>query len=174
MWMGQSYWTQWHESNKFCKSFFETKRALLWEIKSAMSKENHCRFDNMAHFGHYPNQKKPEFEKGFLPNKIRRNSDPTSMKSIGFLKKKASRLPQKSKMSGKKIELRDSKLERQQPKGKWQGGQKNVNDHYQKQVVHHPCELGFSLCTKSIIGRKQGTQTFLWIKFAKEKGICGQ
>ncbi|KAK6131650.1 hypothetical protein DH2020_034664 [Rehmannia glutinosa] len=59
----------------FAEELFKTKRRILWENKIPASKETYRKFCNMAHVGRWidricqacPEQKEPEFGKGFRP-----------------------------------------------------------------------------------------------------------
>ncbi|KAL3619050.1 hypothetical protein CASFOL_037278 [Castilleja foliolosa] len=62
-------------SSSYAETLFEAKRIVLWENKIPVSKEAHRKFCNMPHIGRWidricqscPEQKEPEFGKGFRP-----------------------------------------------------------------------------------------------------------
>ncbi|GFP89763.1 putative F-box/LRR-repeat protein at3g44810 [Phtheirospermum japonicum] len=69
-------------TTSFAETLFETKRRVLWENRIPVSKDTFRKFCNMAHVGQWidricqscPEQKEPEFEKGFRPKLDRQES----------------------------------------------------------------------------------------------------
>ncbi|GFQ02388.1 hypothetical protein PHJA_002382800 [Phtheirospermum japonicum] len=87
-------------TTSFAETLFETKRRVLWENKIPVSKDTYREFCNMAHVGRWidriclacPEQKEPEFGKGFRPKPDRQeNSAGKDKRPAGFKKARGPR-----------------------------------------------------------------------------------